>query len=506
MTTLFLTLVLAAPTAESASVAPAVGHQAIFALIVGVNTSVDPDLAPLHYADDDAAQYQALFRLVGARTYLMTTLDENTRRLHPQAAAEAVAPTGAELDRTIAQVAKDVQRARDQGIDTVFYFVFAGHGNVRDGEGYLSLADDRLTGQGLERRVVAPVPANVVHLIVDACYSSYLVYGRGPGGERRPVKGFSDSPALLADPRVGLLLSTSSARESHEWEGFQGGVFSHEVRSGLMGAADLDGDGRVSYREIGAFVERANAAIPNERFRPDVLARPPARGGDLLDLRAALDRRLEIDRSAGDHYVLEDLLGVRWLDFHSPKDQPLKLLRPAGGTLYLRDEDSHEEVVVPPAPEVVALSGLVSQPSHATARGAANDAFDLLFSLPFDRKAVAYYELAPGVAADVAAPSRFTWRNGLGLGLVAVGAGLLAGGIVVSVQGSEAASGVNAMTSQQQVSNINGQIGNDNRNAAILYGTAGAALVAGALLLLWPHAAPAPAPDQAQPGAMAIGF
>jgi len=223
------------------------GTVATFALIVGSNVSVDADLPPLKYADDDAATYLDLFRVLGARTYLLSRLDDNTRRLHAQAAAEALEPKRAAFEQAIAQITADVTRARDRQVDTVLYIVYAGHGNVRDGEGYVTLEDMRITGADLAR-IVAGIPATRVHVIVDACASYYLAYSRGPGGERRPLAGFQDSSQLTSDPRVGLLLSTSSARESHEWDGFQAGVFSHEVRSGLYGAADADGDGRVSYR------------------------------------------------------------------------------------------------------------------------------------------------------------------------------------------------------------------------------------------------------------------
>ncbi len=191
--------------------------------------------------------------------------------------------------QAIAQITADVNRARERQVDTVLYIVYAGHGNVRDGgpaatwldyEGYITLEDMRITGADLAR-IVAGIPASRVHVIVDACASYYLAYSRGPGGERRPLSGFQDASQLASDPRVGLLLSTSSARESHEWDGFQAGVFSHEVRSGLYGAADADGDGRVSYREMAAFIRQANGAIPNDRFRPQILARAP-RGSDTL--------------------------------------------------------------------------------------------------------------------------------------------------------------------------------------------------------------------------------
>src|ERR1041384_4037494 len=74
------------------------GGRATFALIIGSNQSVDTNLAPLRYADDDAARYLDLFRLLGARTYLLTRLDDNTKRLDTQAAGEASDPKKASSD------------------------------------------------------------------------------------------------------------------------------------------------------------------------------------------------------------------------------------------------------------------------------------------------------------------------------------------------------------------------------------------------------------------------
>ena len=130
----------------------------------------------------------------------------------------------------------------------------------------------------IERQIVDRVHANETHLIIDACYSYSLAYGRGTGGIRRPIGPFAATEGLARRPDVGLLLSTTSAQESHEWSNFQAGIFSHEVRSGLYGAADVDGDGQVSYLEIASFISRANDAIPNERYRPNVFAHAPTRG------------------------------------------------------------------------------------------------------------------------------------------------------------------------------------------------------------------------------------
>jgi hypothetical protein len=87
-------------------------------------------------------------------------------------------------------------------------------------------------------------------------------------------------------------------------------VFSHEVRSGLYGAADGDGDGFVSYREIAAFVTRANQQIPNQRFRPEVYFRPPRSGEALMALEHFTAGALEIDPVHHGHYVIESELGM----------------------------------------------------------------------------------------------------------------------------------------------------------------------------------------------------
>lgn len=470
------------------------GKAATFALIMGSNQSVDPDLPTLKYADDDAASYLDLFRVLGARTYLLSRLDDNTRRLHAQAAAEALEPRRAAFELAIAQITADVNRARERQVDTVLYIVYAGHGNVRDGEGYVTLEDMRITGADLAR-IVAGIPATRVHVIVDACASYYLAYSRGPGGERRPLSGFQDSAQLASDPRVGLLLSTSSARESHEWDGFQAGVFSHEVRSGLYGAADADGDGRVSYREIAAFIRRANGAIPNDRFRPQVLARAPRASDTLLDLRQGLERRLDIDGAHAAHYWLEDSRGVRLLDVHNADGQPVHLVRPSpDGPIFVHRADDDTEFVLPISPDVVSLADLAGGPARVASRGAAHEAFNLLFTLPFDRRVVAtYVEPAAAVPTTIApvdaradAPGHtrrvLAWS---GVALGGVGAGVGAG---LSIAAATVAAGSSRQESEADVARRNVRISAFDIGALVSFVAGGLLMATGVTLLLWPAA------------------
>ncbi|WP_224368267.1 caspase family protein [Hyalangium versicolor] len=471
---------------------PAVAEErprAAFAFIVGVNHSVDPNEPPLRYADDDAARYLDLFRLLGARTYLLARLDENTERLHPQAAAEASVPRQAEWNRLVEQLAHDVAQAKERHLGTVLYFVYAGHGSVRNGQGYVTLEDRKLTGKDLADELITRVDAEQVHLIVDACSSYFLAYGRGPGGQRRPLSGFSEVTRLAEDGRVGLLLSTSSVRESHEWEAFQSGVFSHEVRSGLYGAADADGDGRVSYKEIAAFVQRANAAIPNERFRPEVHARPPKDGQWLVELGKALEHRIEVDGSESVHLELEDSRGVRLADFHNASGQRLWVARPVGtGPLFVRRVMDGSEYRIDAMPEVVKLAALTPQAPRTVARGAEHEAFSLIFSLPYDQKTVESYDFTMPVPLKLLEPGRPAWRSIAGWSVLGVAGATLGGGAwtTLSARGlrSESTSGL----SNADALHRNARIQSLNRRSTALYAAGAAAGVVGLGLLLWPGA------------------
>jgi len=487
-------LVATASTMAGASaLAAAPTPKATFALIIGVNRAVDSDLPTLRYADDDAARYQDLFRALGARTYLLTRPDDNTARLHAQAVAEAREPRRPELRQAAAALRADVAQARARGIATVFYVVYAGHGNTRDGTGYLTLEDSSLGARAIVDEIVDVVAADQAHLVVDACYSYFLAYGRGPGGQRREAHGFVALEALAHERRMGLLLSTSAGGESHEWEGFQAGVFSHEVRSGLYGAADADGDGEISYREIAAFVQRANAAIPNERFRPDVLARPPAGTDQLLDLRGGLGRHIQIDGKVGAaHYLLEDSRGVRIADFHNASDQATRIVRPpVSGPIYMRRLADGHEYLLPAGPDVLEVAAIIPQPPRVASRGAAHHAFSLIFALPFDRVVVEAFtpptvDVATAPPRD-APPSQL--RRYSAIGAFAMAVATAASGVATTISAHSLRNGARPEDSQAAIASRNDRMHTRELVAAVLYGMAGASAAAGGFLI-WDSGAP----------------
>lgn len=477
---------------------------AMFALIVGVNTSVDRQMPPLRYADDDAARYDALFRAVGAHTRLLTRLDENTRRISPEATDRARPPRRAELDRAVTELAVEVAEARRRGQRPVLFFVYAGHGNVAGSEAYLALEDARLTGPEIERAVIDRVHAENTHLIVDACYSYFLAYGRGPGGSRRELHGFAAAEGLARRDDVGLLLSTTVARESHEWEGFQAGVFSHEVRSGLTGAADFDGDGRVSYHELAAFVSRANAAIPNERFRPEVFARPPRSGPTLLDLRGGSTRRLLVGASAAaDHYVLEDGRGVRLADFHNTRGHPLSILLPPSDVpLYLRRASDGREVTIPLGGPEIDLADLAAEEPRFAARGAAHDAFSLVFALPFDDEALAGYVAQVSLPADDLAAPLPRWRRRAAASAVVLCAASAGAAILLAISAHALADEARAAPNQAETAALDDRLATRRAWAEAAGGLAASSAVAAGLLWLWPTSTVRPAASLAADAAL----
>jgi hypothetical protein len=491
-------LLLAASTlASTAHAFPAAEEPppAVFALIVGVNASTEPGVAPLRYADDDAARYLELFRALGARTYVLSRLDSNTQRLHPQTAAEAGKPRRAELQRMVELLRGDIAQARARNLPTTLYFVYAGHGVLRDSNWYLTLEDHRLSGPALFAEIVEPAAATRTHLIIDACQAEMLALPRGPGGERRVLGGFVQREAAARLGSVGYLLSSSVSGETHEWAGFEAGVFSHEVRSGLYGAADANSDGKVSYPEIAAFVARANQAIVNDRYRPTLLARSPTDGELLLDLRARQSRRLLLEGAeSGSHFLLESATGVRLLDFHGSGEQAIQLVRPFGEEpLYFRRIVDGAERVVPLADGVVRLNDLPLKTARAQSRGAAHYAFSQIFSLPFGAASVASWQQEAALqrdleraAADRGSENAATLRRAAGITALGVGVGLGIASGVVAWTASNLRKDAPADESQRDTVRRNDQIEARNRLTLGLGIGATVAGAAGALILLWP--------------------
>ncbi|MCP3142781.1 hypothetical protein [Pyxidicoccus xibeiensis] len=396
-------LALTLSTAASAQELPS-SPPAVFALVVSNNRSYAPGRATLQYADDDGAKYHEVFSMLAepGGLVLLTELDTDTRRLFPALVPLARIPTYenvADAARTLAARIAEVKRS---GREVDFYFVFAGHGDVDKGRGFLELADRAFDSEDLQA-LLRQVDATRAHVLLDSCNSFFVVSPRKAGGRRYATP--KDMTQQLGErlPAVGVLLSTSAEAEVYEWSELQSGVFSHVVRAGLMGAADADADGRITYVEMEAFASIAAQEIPNPLFRPRLFALGPGRSAQatLVDLRAVRSAvTLKVDAAPSVRLTLRDAQGLRWADLNKEAGVPLALRLPAGVARGMEVErlgapDAARawtlEDVVPDTS--VELAGFAPGPVPAVARGV-QEQLRQLFATPFGPQALAAFEQA----------------------------------------------------------------------------------------------------------------
>jgi hypothetical protein len=368
----------------------------VFALVVTSNRGTSLAQPPLAYADDDGVRYFQLFRAAAKSpddVKLLTTLDAPTRAAYPQLDGQTRAPVRAELIAAISELALKVRSADAQGDDTALYFVFAGHGEVREGRGYLGLEDSAIDGDFIEHELIERIPADTKHVLLDSCNSFFVVNPRKPGGRRWATPDDMAFGFSARHPEVGVFLSTNAEEEVYEWSKLESGVFSHEVRSGMRGGADVDGDGRVSYSELAGFVTRANEGIVRESLRPHLFFRGPEgkRDATLFSVGSLRGGRLALDPGQSRVWVA-DARGERVLDTHKEAG-PLTLVLPEDqGELSLFASQGSDAKAMPKSyllrPE--ATLALHEAPAELQARG--ERMFGELFSQPYGQLAHAAFD------------------------------------------------------------------------------------------------------------------
>lgn len=147
-------------------------------------------------------------------------------------------PTLATLRRRIAQVVQLAEKG-----DTLLIF-FSGHGNNRDGQGYLIPVDGDLNnaialswmGEQLEKSQAATKV-----LVLDACHA---------GSAAKGVAGIA--PGLAS---AVMLLSSGKDEISHVDEVTGHSIFSLHLVDGLRGEADSDHDGAITVGEAYEYVK-----------------------------------------------------------------------------------------------------------------------------------------------------------------------------------------------------------------------------------------------------------
>lgn len=198
-----------------------------FAVVIG-NNAGDASDAKLRYAESDAAKvYEALRDLGGFAPANMLLLKGEDART---------------IEETLIDVNERVRASLSQPENQVLLFVYySGHADAEA----LHLGKSRLPTR-LLTQLVRGSAATFRLMVLDACRLGSVT--RSKGG--RIVSG---SPLATAEtlPENGLaILAASSAYEdAQESDEIGGSFFTHAFVSGLLGAADQDGDGAVTLSE-----------------------------------------------------------------------------------------------------------------------------------------------------------------------------------------------------------------------------------------------------------------
>lgn len=198
-----------------------------FAIVIGNNQGDGTD-TPLRYAESDAARvYDVLRDLGGFSPVNMVLLKGESART---------------AEDTIIAVNERVRSALAHPVSQVLLFVYySGHADPDA----LHLGKTRLSARLLSQ-LVSGSAATFRLLVLDACRL---------GAATRPKGGriINAGPLLTEEslPGSGLAVLTASAahEDAQESEALGGSFFTHAFVSGLMGAADQDGDGAVSLSE-----------------------------------------------------------------------------------------------------------------------------------------------------------------------------------------------------------------------------------------------------------------
>lgn len=374
-----------------------VGNNGVFP---GASDERSPSLVPLSYADDDAAAVSALLGEVAASLHFLTVMDAPTQALYPKLVARSRPPSLSSIEHAVSAIAAEIDRDRLRGDQSVVWIFFSGHGSASyRGEPGLALTDGALSRAYLYQRVLSRLPAQHVHLVVDACHAETIVRPRDTNAEVVSVSAESANALLLRStlagfPNVGAILASTRDNQTHEWDAIGHGVFTHELLSALRGAADVNGDRLIEYSEISAFMSAANRGIADPRARVTVSLRAPPqnRRAPLLDLSAYAPGKVSwlvgVSGGRGVVQVLDDL-GRRLLTLHNAVDHRAALLLPPSPVLYVV-ADGHEARFVARAGQVTRFSELVFSPSASRSRGHLATALERgLFTVPFGR---GYYE------------------------------------------------------------------------------------------------------------------
>jgi hypothetical protein len=279
--------------------AAALAHVERFAVIIGNNQGASSDTALL-YAESDAARVQDVLRDLGgftpANMVLLRSEDVDTVRATLIAINERV---------------RDAMSMPDTQV--VLFVYYSGHADSER----LHLGPTGFPIAELAQ-LVRGSAASFRLVVLDACRSGALT--RIKGG--RVVAPFALPEEQLPGNGMAYLTASSDSEDAQESDELRGSFFTHALVSGLLGAADRDGDGavvldeayRYAYEATLRATSRTLAGTQHPTFRYDfrghgelVLTRPEAYSTQRATLHFPPDMQFLLMRDRADGPVVAEL-------------------------------------------------------------------------------------------------------------------------------------------------------------------------------------------------------
>jgi hypothetical protein len=255
------------------------------------------------------------------------------------------------------QVLGVVARTREllAGPSGLFLFYYSGHADAEQ----LHLAGGALR-HGELAAMLKGHPSKVKTAFLDACHAGSLLTAKGA----RPARSFELSvDDALAVSGTAIVASSGADELSQESRALKGSLFTHHLVSALRGAADLDGDGRVTLTEAYGFTlartalgsMNARSAVQRPEFQVDF----KGRGEVVLSRFGPAHGALVLPAALGHCFVTDDAERRLWAEVSGSASATLRL--PPGNYVVKCTRAGSLRVAA-----VGLRSGAVAEPAEAT--------------------------------------------------------------------------------------------------------------------------------------------
>lgn len=311
-----LCLLLVLVVAGNAQAAANAGEIAINRYVFAVSANNGGKERPrLRYAESDARAFADVLSQMGG------VPKQNVYRVTEPSVASLQAQLDA-LDKKLS-AAKSAKNAETSSREEVLVY-YSGHADEKG----LRLGEEVYTWKEFRKRIDA-LNADVKIAVIDAC---------GSGAITR-VKGGVAVPAFMVDKSSdmkGYAFITSSTQDesSQESDKLKGSFFTHSLVSGLRGAGDVSGDGKVTLSEAYQFA--FNETLQKTETTMGGAQHPSrdmnlAGTGDVVmtDLRST-SAGLDLDEDIEGHLFIRDDKGELVAELYKKPGRAMSLGFPAG--------------------------------------------------------------------------------------------------------------------------------------------------------------------------------